>query len=462
MVSIMTADSGAPAGNLPDASAAQPVGTPIKRRTVFAWALWDWASAAQNAVVTTFVFGPYIVRGVVGDARPGGLTGDTWIGISTAAAGVCIGLVAPISGKRADAGGHRRRSLAIWSALVLAAMIGLFWVKNDVSYLWLGLLLMAAGNVFAEFAAVSYNSMLPQVSTKQTIGRVSGFGWAMGYFGGIFLLLICYVGFIAPQTGWFGVGDEGGLRYRAIALMSAAWFAIFAVPVLLAVPEIRPSSKVKLGRGGVIDAYRQLIRDIRQLFQVDRHAVWFLLASALYRDGLAAVFSFGAILAVSVYGMASSTVLIFGVVANVAAAIGAVVMGRFEDRIGPKRVILISLSGLISMATVLLVVALIHPPNITTLFWIFALIMVLWVGPAQASSRSFLAQIAPPQREGEMFGLYATTGRAASFLAPTLFAVFSGLFGDRIGIVGIILVLLGGAVALIPVKPPARAARADF
>jgi len=198
------------------------------------------------------------------------------------------------------------------------------------------------------------------------------------------------------------------------------------------------------------------------LFKVDRHSVYFLLASALYRDGLAAVFSFGAILAVSVYGMASGTVLIFGVVANVSAAIGAVVMGRFEDRIGPKRVILISLTGLVVMATTLLVVALIHPADITTLFWIFALIMVLWVGPAQASSRSFLAQIAPPQREGELFGLYATTGRAASFIAPTLFAVFSGLFGDRIGIVGIILVLLGGAVALVPVKSPAAKARADF
>lgn len=458
----MTTDSGVPAGP-PSLTGAEPVArTPVKRRTVLAWALWDWASAAQNAVVTTFVFGPYIVQGVVGDARPGGLTGDTWMGISTAVAGVCIGLVAPISGKRADAGGHRRRNLGIWSALVLLAMIGLFWVKDDVSYLWLGLALMAAGNVFAEFAAVSYNSMLPQVSTKQTMGRVSGFGWAMGYFGGIFLLLICYVGFIAPHTGWFGVGSEGGLRYRAIALMSALWFGIFAIPVLIAVPEIRAQASVKLGRGGVIDAYRQLVRDIKKLFHADRHAVYFLLASALYRDGLAAVFSFGAILAVSVYGMASGTVLIFGVVANISAAIGAVVMGRFEDRIGPKRVILISLTGLVVMALTLLVVALIHPADITTLFWVFALIMVLWVGPAQASSRSFLAQIAPPQREGELFGLYATTGRAASFIAPTLFAVFSGLFGDRIGIVGIILVLLGGAVALLPVRSPAARARADF
>lgn len=435
--------------------AAEPGAAPtVKRRTVLAWAMWDWASAAQNAVITTFVFGPYIVQGVVGDARPGGLTGNTWMGISTAVAGVLIALIAPISGKRADAGGRRRRSLAIWSGLVLLTMIGLFWVQDDPVYLWLGLVLMAAGNVFNEFAGVSYNSMLPQVSTPTTIGRVSGFGWAMGYFGGIFLLLICYVGFIAPEVGWFGVTDDAGMRYRAIALAAAVWFGLFAIPVLLAVPETRAAASDRVGRG-VIGAYRELLRDIRRLFRADRHAVYFLLASALYRDGLAAVFSFGAILAVSVYGMAASTVLIFGVVANVAAALGAVVMGRFEDRIGPKRVILISLSGLVLMALALLTVALVQPPAITVWFWVLALIMVLWVGPAQASSRSFLARIAPPTREGEMFGLYATTGRAASFLAPSLFALFSALFGDRIGIVGIILVLVGGAAALIGVRPPA-------
>ncbi len=428
--------------------------TVVRRRTVLAWALWDWASAAQNAVITTFVFGPYIVQGVVGEARPGGLTGNTWMGIATAVAGVVIGLIAPISGRRADLGGHRRRNLGLWSLLVLLAMIGLFWVRNDPAYLWLGLLLIGAGNVFAEFAAVSYNAMLPQVSTPATIGRVSGFGWAMGYFGGIFLLLLCYLGFIAPDVGWFGVGSAGGLRYRTIALVSAVWFGLFALPVLFAVPQVRAATPGGPRAGGIRQAYRQLGADIVALFRTDRQAVWFLLASALYRDGLAAVFSFGAILAVSVYGMAAGTVLVFGVVANVAAAAGAVVMGRIEDRIGPKRVILISLTGLVTMAVALLVVALVQPPSITTLFWILALAMVLWVGPAQASSRSFLARIAPPQREGEMFGLYATTGRAASFLAPTLFAVFSALFGDRIGIVGIIVVLAGGAVALALVRPP--------
>jgi MFS transporter, UMF1 family len=431
-----------------DLRPALTVGIRIKRRMVLAWGLWDWGSSAYSAVITSFVFGPYVVRGVVGDAEPGGLTANTWLGMSSAAAGLLVALIAPITGQRADAGGHRKRSLAIWSALVIIVMLGMFSVKNDPSYLWIALVLLAAGAVFQEFAVVSYNAMLSQVSTPETIGRVSGFGWGMGYFGGIFLLLICYVGFIAPDVGWFGVSSDGGLNIRAVVVFSAVWFAVFAIPVLLAVPETPPGPKRR--RVNFFASYRLLLNDIKALFRRDRNSVYFLIASALYRDGLAAIFSFGAILAVTVYGLSQSSVLIFGIIANITAALGAVCMGVLEDQIGPKKVIMISLTGLITTALILLFA------HGTVMFWIFGLILTLWVGPAQASSRSFMARIAPVGREGEMFGLYATTGRAASFLAPGLFALFSGLFSDRVGIVGIGLVLLAGALALAGVKSPPR------
>ncbi|HET9649896.1 MAG TPA: MFS transporter [Microlunatus sp.] len=418
----------------------------VHRGRVLAWGLWDWGSAAYNAVITTFVFGPYVVEGVVGTAKPGGLTGQTWFGISGAVAGLAIALIAPVMGQRADAGGHRRRSLGIWTGLVVATMLGLFFIKDQPAYLWAALILMGVGSIFSEFAGVSYNAMLPQVSTPATIGRVSGFGWSLGYVGGIFLLLICYVGFIAPEVGWFGVTRTDGLAFRTVAVFAAAWFAVFAIPVLVAVPEKPPGPAQR--RVGFFASYRLLIGDIKQLWRLERNALGFLIASALYRDGLAAVFTYGAILAVTVYGMAPDTVLIFGVAANVVAAIGALVMGRVEDWIGPKTVILISLGGLIVSATVLLFA------HGTTMFWIFGLLLCLWVGPAQASSRSYLARMAPVGREGQMFGLYATTGRAASFLAPALFALFSGLYSDRAGIIGIAVVLLAGGVVLWFITPP--------
>nr|WP_239579007.1 MFS transporter [Microlunatus panaciterrae] len=421
----------------------------VRKRTVVAWGLWDWGSAAYNAVIISFVFGPYLTTGVAKNLPEGSLSGPTWLGISTGIAGLAIALLAPVTGQRADAGGRRRRSLAIWTGLVIASTFGLYFVKQDYHYLWLGLALFGIGSVFSEFAGVSYNAMLPQVSTPRTIGAVSGFGWSMGYFGGIVLLLICYVGFIHPDMGWFGATAEGGLKYRMVAVFAGLWFLVFAIPVLVAVPEIAPGPRSQ--RVGFFASYRVLWHHLRSLFRADRNAVFFLVASALYRDGLAAVFSFGAILAVSVYGLNPGSVLIFGVAANVVAALGALTAGFIEDRVGPKPIILVSLGGLVTTALALLFL---HGP---TMFWIFGLILCLWVGPAQSSSRTFLARLAPVGREGEMFGLYATTGRAVSFLAPSLFAVFSGVFdSDRLGIIGIALVLLAGAVALSLVKPPAR------
>ena len=162
-----------------------------------------------------------------------------------------------------------------------------------------------------------------------------------------------------------------------------------------------------------------------------------------------AVFAFGAVLAVTVYGINEADVLIFGVAANVVSAVGALVAGRFDDRLGPKIVIVVSLIGMLVSGGILLFLS--GP----TAFWVFGLLLTLFVGPAQSSSRTFLARLAPPGREGQLFGLYATTGRAVSFLAPTLFGFFILVFGtDRAGIVGILLVIGLGLLALWPVRPP--------
>lgn len=177
--------------------------------------------------------------------------------------------------------------------------------------------------------------------------------------------------------------------------------------------------------------------------------MYYLIASALFRDGLAGVFTFGAVLAVSVYGIGAGDVLLFGVAANVIAGLGAIVAGRFDDRIGPKKVIVFSLTSMIAAGTVLLFVS--GP----TMFWIFGLILCLFVGPAQSSARTFLARLAPPGREGQFFGLFATTGRAASFLAPSLFGLFVWMFdADRAGIAGLIIVLAAGLLALLKVRAP--------
>lgn len=427
----------------------------VLRGRVLAWAMWDWGSAAFNAVIVTFVFSVYLTDSVGADlSEP--FSAATWLSIAIALAGLVIALTAPIMGQRADRGGRRRRSLAIWTYLTIALTALMFLVDADAPnpWFWAGLVLLAVGSITFEFAEVSYFAMLRQVSTPATVGRVSGFGWAMGYFGGIFLLLAAFLGFISgdgDERGLLGITVDGGLNVRMVCLVAAVWFAVFALPVLLKVPENRPRGEEDDDNAGagILESYRVLWSDLKALWQRDPRTVKFFIASAIFRDGLAGVFTFGAILAVTVYDLAAGDVLIFGVAANIVAALGAVAAGYLDDKFGPKTVIIGSLVSMLMTMTVLLFV------DGTTMFWVFGLLMCLFVGPAQSASRSFLARLVPPERDGQMFGLYATTGRAVSFLAPSLFAVFTAVFAaDRAGIAGIALVLLVGLLLLLPVRTP--------
>ncbi|OFP27158.1 MFS transporter [Corynebacterium sp. HMSC068G04] len=420
------------------------------RLTVAAWALWDWGSAAFNAVLVTFIFSVYLTDSV-GQQIDSQFTPAQWLSWSMTVAGLVIFAVTPVMGQRSDRLGTRRRALGFWSLLTFLVMASLFFIRNDApAYFWLGLIGLAVGSVTIQFAEVNYFAQLNQVASEDKVGRVSGLGWSAGYFGGIVLLLICYFGFVSGEGGGLGLSTEGGWNVRLVALLSAAWFGLSAIPVLLRVPEIAPSGE---RTGGLAASYRELWRTVHTLWREDRNAFAFLFASAIFRDGLSAVFSFGAVLGVSVYGLSPGDVLIFGVAANVAAALGAVAGGLIDDHVGPKAIILTCLAILTLMAGIMFVA---QGP---TAFWICGLILCLCVGPAQASARGFLARVAPPGREGEMFGLYATTGRAVAWLTPFLFGVFVSLLGqgDRGGVLAIGLVLLVGALVLIPVKDPAKA-----
>lgn len=424
---------------------------PATPRQVLAWGLWDWGSSAFHAVVLAFVFNRYLTD-AVGDDLPGDIPPATWLGWALGLAGFVIAITAPVSGQRFDAAGRRKQSLAVLTGFCVLSIAAMFFVRDSPTYFWVGLFLLASASVSAELAQVPYNALLSQVSTSKTVGRVGGFGWAMGYFGGIVLLLICYVGFIAGEgetRGLFAVATTDGLYIRLAMLVCAVWFALFALPVLFAVPEpkIAPTADPGAAQAGILESYRVLWRDVRDLWHADRRTVYFLIASAIYRDGLAGIFTFGAILAVSVYGISDADVLLFGIGANVAAAIGAVVAGRFDDHSGPKAVIVGSLIALLGTGMVLLVV------DGPTMFWIFGLLLTLFVGPAQSAGRTFLTRVAPPGREGQIFGLYATTGRTVSFLAPTLFAFFVLWFGsERAGIAGLMIILAIGLVAMLFVR----------
>lgn len=419
------------------------------KKRVFAWAMWDWGAQPFNTVITTFVFSVYLTSSSFGATNYTSMA----LAVATGLAGLFVAILAPVLGQNSDRSGKTVRNLKLQTWLLAALSASLFLVRPEPEYLILGLVLLGTGSVVSEIAGVNYNATIDQVATPRTVGRVSGFGWGMGYLGGILVLLLIFFLFIEPEVGLFGVGDEGATDIRVSMLVCGVWIALFTIPALR---MLRDRPRPIAPRVGVVDSYRLVWRSIRGLWRTSRHTVYFLMASALFRDGLAGVFAFGAILAAGTFGLDAGEVIIFGAAANIVAGLATMAFGTLDDRIGPKKVILICLAALVTLGLLIFVF---HDGG-KTVFWVLGLLLTVFVGPAQAASRSFLARLIPQGKSGEIFGLYATTGRVVSFLSPLAFGAFIAL-GALVtgaentqywGILGIVLVLAAGFAVMLPVK----------
>ncbi len=425
---------------------------------MFAWALWESGAIGLSAIVGTFVFSVYLTTSV-GAGLPGPTTPASWLGRAGAVAGLTVALLAPAMGVWVESPHRRRLALSVLTGVVVAVTCSMYFIHDSPGYLAAGLVLLGATLAAGDLASVPYNAMLRQLSTPRTAGRISGLGSAAGYLGSVMLLVLIYVGFISgngPVRGLLRVPVADGLYVREAMLLAAAWLATLALPLLSVahrLPESDPASDAASHPTGLLGGYRRLRSELAAEWRRDRNLVYFLITSALFRDGLAAIFAFGAVLGVNVYGISQGDVLIFGVAASVVAAVGAVLGGLVDHRIGSKPVIIGSLTVIIIAALSML--ALSGPRA----FWVCGLLLALFIGPSQASSRALLLQMAKHGREGVAFGLYTMTGRAASFVAPWLFSVFVDGFGAvRAGLGGISLVLIAGLVGMFAVRVPARVA----
>jgi UMF1 family MFS transporter len=321
--------------------------------------------------------------------------------------------------------------------------------------LWLGLIIFSFGGFVQEIAFINYYAMLRQVSKPSNIGKISGFAWGLGYIGGIVLLLVSLVGFIQTDTPWFGIPTEDALNVRSVFLFSAIWFIVFSIPLFLTVPEVE--AKPNREKENIIESYFKLWDQLKSLYKQAPETLKFLIASAIYRDGLSGVFAFGGALGALAFGFELAEVILFGIAANVMAGIGAAIGGIADDRIGGKRTIMISLIGLTVAGFGVFAFAELGPIT----YWIGGLALTLFVGPAQAASRAFVARFTPPGREGEVMGLYMTTGRAVSFLSPLLWttsisiALSLGVNNAQAtvwGILGLMVVLVAGILLLARVN----------
>ncbi len=422
------------------------------RSWVVAWAMWDCGSTGLTAIVATFVFSVYLTSSV-GVGMPDGISLVSWLGRAGAVAGLTIAVLAPAIGVWVESPHRRRVTLGVLTVLAVALTCGMSFIRDQPSYLWAGLMLLAGTAACGDLASVPYNAMLRQLSTPATAGRISGLGWASGYVGSVVLLLLIYLGFISGTgelRGLLQLPTHDGIYVRAAMLLAAAWLALLALPLLLTAHRL-PSLGEVSHPTSMLGGYRKLWSEVSAEWRRDRNLVYFLVASALFRDGLAATLGFGAVLGVNAYGISQANVLMFGVVASLVAAVGAVLGGFVDHRIGSKRVIVGSLVAIIVTALTLMTLS--GP----LAFWVCGLVLCLFIGPSQSSSRALLLHMAKHGREGVAFGLYTMTGRAASFVAPWSFSIFVDGFGVvRAGLGGISVVLLAGLLGMLMVRVPTR------
>jgi MFS transporter, UMF1 family len=422
-----------------------------ERSRVLTWALWDTGAAGLSAIVVTFVFSVYLTRSV-GQGLPGGAPPASWLGRALAVAGVTIALLAPLIGVWVEDPHRRRVALTVLTGLAVALTCAMSLIRARPEYLWPGLALLAAAAACGDLASVPYNAMLRQLSTPQNSGRISGFGLAAGFSGSVMLLLVVYFGFVSGKgatRGLLHLPAADGMNVRTAMLFAAGWLAVLALPLLLTAPRLPSVGQVARPGRGLLGGYRKLWTELAAEWRRDRNLVYFLLAAAVFRDGLAGLFTFGGVLGVNVYGISPADVLIFGVAASVVAALGAVLGGLVDDRFGSKPVIVVSLASIIVFGLTMMVLS---GPRA---FWLTGLLLCLFIGPAQASARTLLLRMSRHGKEGVAFGLYTMTGRAVSFLAPWLFSVFVDVFGAvRAGMGGLCLVMGVGLLGLLKVRAP--------
>ncbi len=419
--------------------------TPPKR-AVAAWVLFDWAYGAFTTVVSTFVFATYFTQAVAANPVRGA---SQWAAAQTVA-GVLIALLSVPLGAIADQGGRRREMLAAATILMVAGTLGLWFVRPDPAYAMLALVLVVLATVAFEVATVFYNAMLPGLAPPGRLGRLSMLAWGAGYAGGLTCLVLCLTLLISPATPPFGLDRAQSEQIRATALLAGTWLAVFGWPVSVFVPQATPrtSWRVAIARGTT--ELRQALRDAARQPGLRR----FLIARLFYMDGLTTLFAFGGIYAAGAFGLDAQGVLMFGIGLNVTAGLGALGFAWVEDRIGPKTTVLASLAALTALSVMVLLV------RDRSWFWGLGLTLGLFVGPAQAASRSLMATMAPEDARGAWFGLFALSGRITALFGPLALGVVTALFASqRAGMAVIPAFLVVGAVLLAGVPSPARQPR---
>ncbi len=433
------------------------------RKRIWGWYFFDWASQPYNTLIITFIFAPY-VKELIGD---GAKAQAAW-GYGVAAAGICIALLAPVLGAISDVSGHRLRWIWLFSLMYFVGSFALWWAAPGDFDLIRTLFFFAIGMIGMEFATIFTNSMLPDLGTREEVGKISGSGWAFGYVGGLIALIVMLTMFQeSAVTGRTMIGIEPILGLdpamregtRAVGPLTAIWFAVFMIPFFLFVRDPKPA---KAPKGALREGLAGLARTIRGLPK-QPSLFAYLGSSMFYRDGLNGMYTFGGIYASGVLGWSITEIGIFAIIAIISGAIFAWLGGHIDARIGPKPVIsfcilvltFVAISiVLISRESVYLIPVAADSSAPDIVFYVLGALIGAAGGVIQASSRTMMVRQANPDRMTEAFGIYALSGKATSFIAPLMIGVTTSITqSQQLGVSPLIGLFLIGLILLRWVNP---------
>lgn len=422
-------------------SALMQTSQPVTKFSIFCWTLFDWAHNAFPTVIISFVFSIYFTREIAHNKVQG--TAD-W-GWAIAISGIAVALLSPIFGSISDHTGRRKPWIAFFM-LVNVFFTAMLWFATPSTHnILMTLVFVAIANAAYEFTQIFYNSMMVSIAPPSMIGRISGWGWGMGYCGGLLCLIIALAVFI--ESKW--LDSTNGLDVRATTLFVAAWFIVFSIPLFRYTPDIRKTGKsirsaCRAGLCELVTTFKE-IRHYRNIFL-------FLIAHLLYTDGLNSIFVFAGVFAAGAFHMTYSEILVFAIVLNVTAGLGAAVFAFVDDKIGPKFTVCVSIISIVILGIIAISI------TSVTWFWVVGALLGIFVGPTQAASRSYMARIAPRHLLNQMFGIYQLSGNITAFIGPLLVAGFTEMYrSQRIGLsTALGLMLIGLVLLLFVAKPPKR------
>lgn len=437
--------------------------------------LFDWASQPFYTLITTFIFAPYFTTHFIGDPA----AGPAYWGYAMAAASMVVAVGSPFLGAFADQRGQLKPLIAILSVIFVVAQ-ALLWfaAPGATENFWLVIFALMLATISAEYATVLNNSLMPRLVGRESLGRVSGGGWALGYAGGLASLILFLLVFeFRTEDGQtylgfdpiFSVDSSGHEADRIVGPASAIWYLIFVLPFFLFTPDALPARKPAGQSQSLASTFRMVAETIASIRKY-RDLAWFFVARMLFIDGLLAIFAFGGIYATYLFDWQTVDLGLFGIILSVAAGIGAAIGGFLDDKLGSKRVVIGALVLLIVGSAAVISIDQSHlffffeiEPKAETdglfsstgemVYILCAILIGLSSGPLQSASRSLLAKLAPREHLSQFFGFFAFSGKVTAFAAPFAIAAISQWSGSlQVAMSCILLFLLAGLVAMLQIR----------